>query len=120
MEFTSVVTVLSARRYSFADEENPGRQVEGCKIEYVEDWKGQEKQNSKGVDVFSATIDYQDFESLMSLPADYDATFSVSKNGKGQPVLHVEALSFVQYFTAASSALVSPNAEKPGAEKSGK
>lgn len=120
MEFSSVVTVLSARRYSFADEEKKGRQIEGCKIEYVDDWSGHEKQNSKGLDVFSATIDYADFEQLTALPADYDATFSVSKNSKGQPVLHVEELSFVQYFTPLSSALVSPNAEPPGGKQGDK
>lgn len=120
MEYTGVVTVLSARRYSFPDEENPGRQVEGCKIEYVEDWEGAQRQNAKGVDVYTATIDYEDFEALQQLPADFDARFKSRKNGKGQQVLHVVSLQFVQYFTPVCSALVSPNAEKPGADKPGK
>ena len=55
MKLTSDITVLSARRYSMTDDKS-GELVQGCKISYVEDWAGQNKQNSSGVSVLSANL----------------------------------------------------------------
>lgn len=113
MEFNSVVTVLSASRYSFKDEKD-GHAVQGCKVRYVESWDSETEQNAKGVRLLSASLPLGDYDSIINLPADYNATFSIRADGKGRPVLHLKSLEYVQPFKPFQSALVSPNSEKAG------
>lgn len=105
--FTSVITVLSASRYNFKDDN--GKNVEGTKIRYVENWNPTSEQNSKGLQVLTARLPYDDFDKLINLPADYNAGFSIRADSKGAPVLSIAELEFVQAFQPFKSAQVSPN-----------
>lgn len=109
---SQIVTVLNARKYSFEDEKEKGRMVEGCKVDYVMDWDGDARQNFKGLDIMTATLDIADFDNLGPLPADCDVVFSVRAGRKGEPVLHVDECKWVQAFIPVQTASVSPNADK--------
>ena len=93
MKFTSEVTVLSARRYSMADEKT-GELIQGTKISYVEDWDGQTEQNRRGVPVLSANFPYENFETLGVLPAVFQATFVMQEGARGRAVLKLSALEY--------------------------
>lgn len=109
---TGVITVLSARRYSFSDEK--GREVDGVKIYYVEDWSPDtEVQNCKGIQLFEASLPISVWERMSTQPADYDAKFDLVRGPKGKPLLSVVDIQYVQDFKPIASALVSPN-EKGG------
>ena len=100
MKLTSDITVLSARRYSMTDEKS-GELVQGCKISYVEDWAGQNKQNSSGVSVLSANLPYDAFSQFAKLPAIFSADFEITEGARGRAVLRLVAC---QYKTAVAVA----------------
>lgn len=100
MKLSSDITVLSARRYSMTDDKT-GELVQGCKISYVEDWNGQNKQNSSGVAILSANMPFDHFSQFAKLPAVYSADFELTEGARGRPVLRLVAC---QYKTAVAVA----------------
>ena len=97
MKLTSTICILQARRYQMTDEKT-GELVAGVKITYVEDWTGEQRQNSSGVDVLSATMPYDDWERFAQLPALYDAEFKLGAGARGKPMLRIVNVTYAQPF----------------------
>lgn len=102
MKFTNDVVVLSARRYSMVDDKT-GEVVQGCKIQYVEDWEGQLQQNRSGVAVLSANLPYDRFGDFAKLPATYSATFQLEEGARGRPQLRMISVEFKTPFAVPRS-----------------
>ena len=98
MKFTNDIVVLSARRYSMVDEKT-GEVVQGCKIQYVEDWTGQLQQNRSGVAVLSANLPYDRFADFANLPATCSATFILEEGARGRPQLRMTTVEVGAPFT---------------------
>lgn len=104
---TSVITVLSARRFDFKNDD--GEQVEGVKIFYVEDWEPEERQNGKGVELLEATLPLEIWSRMSPEPADYNAHFNLVRGQKGKAMLQVTDIEHIQPFKPFASAKISPN-----------
>lgn len=104
MKFVNDIVVLSARRYSMTDDKT-GELVQGCKVQYVEDWEGQLQQNRSGVAVLSANLPYDRFGDFAQLPATYSASFVLEEGSRGRPQLRLVSVTFKAPFVppAASS-----------------
>ena len=100
MKFTNDVVVLSARRYSMVDDKT-GELVQGCKVQYIEDWEGQLAQNRSGVAVLAATMPYDRFADFQQLPATYSATFQLEEGARGRPQLRMISVEFKAPFKPA-------------------
>ena len=103
MKMTSQICVLRASRYNMTDKET-GELVTGIKVTYVEDWVGQCKQNGSGVEVLSATMPYDDWDKFQSLPAMYEADFTLSAGARGKPMLRISDMRYVQPFSVSVAA----------------
>lgn len=98
MKCTSIVTVLGVRRYSFPDENDAKRIVEGCKVDYVDEWDTVEQQNARGIIINTASMPYEAFPMFQAVPGEYDVLFESRKGQKGEMILVPQSFDFVQPF----------------------
>lgn len=89
------VLVVGASRYSFQDKEDRSRQVEGCKVHYVElNPKPDSKGDTVGAVPASVNLPYSDFVNFKALPAVYalDMGFKIVR---GKPQVEVIGVEYV-------------------------
>ncbi|MDD3016676.1 MAG: hypothetical protein PHR41_09345 [Lactococcus chungangensis] len=72
--------------------------MQGCKVNYVDEWGCHEKQNSKGVEVMSATMPYESYDLFTVLPAMYTGSFEMRQGRKGVPTLALVAVQYEQPY----------------------
>ena len=101
MKFANDVVVLSARRYSMVDDKT-GEVVQGCKIQYVEDWEGQLQQN-RSTHVLQWGVQRAAFGDFAKLPATYSATFQLEEGARGRPQLRMISVEFKTPFAVPRS-----------------
>ena len=92
MTVSSVVLVMQAKRYSFEDENK--KKVKGCKVMYCENLDSVEKDNSKGVEVHTANVEYEVYDTLATLPGYYECHFDMIPTAKGSKLVP-KAFNFV-------------------------
>lgn len=110
MKCTSIVTVLGVRRYDFQDDD--GRPVSGCKVDYVDEWDTVELQNTRGIVVNTATLPYGAYDAFKAVPGEYDVYFESRKGSKGEFILVPQTFDFVQPFEPFKIATTPPTGEQ--------
>jgi hypothetical protein len=94
-DFQKKIIVLSAKPWSFNDENN-GMKKEGTTVEYVfvDDLAPQQSNDMKGIKVSKATMEFHDYASVIKAPAVYEAGFNFKPGSKGKIEL---ALTSIEY-----------------------
>lgn len=95
-ELKTRVIVLGYSRYNFVDTDT-GRNVEGCKVHYVEQ-EGKSEENTEGHIPAVANLPYASFDTLEAVPGLYDADISLKMTGR-KPGLQVTGFTYVSPIT---------------------
>lgn len=90
----STIIILRASRYSFTDKATE-KQMRGCKVTFVQGLDVEMTDDTRGVDVMTSTIPYEDFGAIAEAPAVYSADLRFKANSKGVPVVSIQSLEYI-------------------------
>jgi hypothetical protein len=90
----STIVILRASRYNFKDKEKD-KEMRGTKVTFVQSLDVEMTDDTRGVDVMTSTIPYEDFGAITEAPAVYSADLRFKANSKGVPVVSIHSLEYI-------------------------
>jgi hypothetical protein len=88
----SFQVVLGVRQFSFKDDRD--RQVEGCKVTYLD--APSDQPGVRGYQPLTVTTPIEFWNQFTTIPAVYDIEFAQRPDAKGKPVLTIKKAEFVE------------------------